>query len=54
MVGTCLFGTQTIISIGVTIIGASFLVMFVTLCEENSMQGQVFELVEWTLFPKNK
>ena len=46
MVGTCLLGTQTIISIGVTIIGASFLVMFVTLCEENSMRGQVFELVE--------
>ena len=46
MVGTCLFGTQTIISIGVTIIGASFLVMFVTLYEENSMRGQVFELVE--------
>ena len=24
------------------------------LCEENSMRGQVFELVEWTLVPKNK
>ena len=45
--------SQTIIFLEVTS-GASFLVLFVTLCEENSMRGQVFQLVKETLLPKNK